>query len=141
MREAPEEKALPRLRDVARELALEGLSAHEIQRKLRERFAAGIPALSALERIIRETDAAGQAMGPPPEKIFPRILGSVAILMGSGALYMGNGIGGRYSPAGFGGVAVILGLVLLFRPQWAGRDAYPHFDFTWSGLLRKNRRD
>lgn len=130
----------PRPRDVAKDLALKGLSAHEIRRELQKQFETGIPDVAALEGVIREVDAAGHAIGPPPGRIFPGIVGGMAVLMGTGSLWMGLGSGMRF-PAVLGGTALILGLVLLFRPQSARSDANPLFDSTLPDFRGKNRRN
>jgi hypothetical protein len=55
-----------------------------------------------------------------PGTVFPRLIGFVAVLTGIGGMVLGAGGPwfSRYSPGGFGLIALVLGTILIVRPLW-----------------------
>lgn len=72
-----------------------------------------------LEKIFVEAAMARRMMPPKVNKTLPRVIGVIAILMGIAAIYIGSdglSVGRRYSPRGYGYLAIILGVVLIVKP-------------------------
>lgn len=108
----------------AKELAMNHMSAAAISQVLEKEGLGGFLNQFELEKIVAE---AGWIRGMLPEKpktTFPRIIGLIAVIMGIAAILL-EGPGPsvrRYSPSGYGFLAVILGLVLIFKPSSAKTD-------------------
>lgn len=108
--------------DAAKDLALEGLSAAMIRTKLEERGFGGLLEQEEIESIITEIVAVRNLVPQRPSRIWPRVVGVIAILMGLGGIALGGSQSARYSPNGYGLWAVILGIVLVIKPGWSNED-------------------
>lgn len=104
--------------EIVKTLALEGRPVHRIDQELDDLGLGGALHPTEIERILIEVEAARAMIPPRPSRNWPRAVGIISILVGSAALPLGGGIG-RYSPAGYGCLAILLGLVLILRPDWS----------------------
>ena len=104
--------------ETVKDLAIQGRSFRRIERELGKLGLSGILRDDEIESIVSQAEVARGLMPPRPSRKWPRMLGAISILLGMIALPLGGGIG-RYSPAGYGCLAIILGLVLVLRPDWS----------------------
>lgn len=108
--------------DAVRDLAMEGLSAADIQKTLEARGMAGHPGQSEIEAIVTEVRAGMNLVPQRPSRILARMIGVIAIVMGIVGLMIGTLDQFhvyRYSPGGYGLLTVILGAILVIRPSWS----------------------
>lgn len=127
-------------REFAFDLAVAGRSAWRIQKELEKRGWAGKVNALQMEKIM---DEAGMMRSFQPARhgvFWPRVLGSLALTMGVGAMLLNHGFFSegesrrsfleavvegfmnafyRWSPDRYGTMAIILGLILLIKPRWA----------------------
>ncbi|MFT4176491.1 MAG: hypothetical protein QM627_07525 [Luteolibacter sp.] len=108
--------------EIAKKLAVEGRSASAIQSELDKNGYGGLLDPLQIEMIVTEARAAANLIPKRPSHVWPRILGIVAVLMGFGGLALDDFAGSshRYHPYGAGLLAVILGIILILKPGWAG---------------------
>lgn len=107
--------------DTVKDLAIQGTSFQRIERELRKLGLSGLLHDDEIENIINQAAIARELMPFRPSRKWPRMIGMLAILLGMIALSLRGG-GGRYSPAGYGIIAIILGLVLVLKPDWSDTD-------------------
>ena len=107
-------------REVAKSLACEGLSAPSIEKELQAREMDGLLDRAEIESIATAARAAGAMIPRGPSTNLSRVIGFLAVLFGLGGILIGGGSIGRYSPASLGLGAIILGLILILKPGWAG---------------------
>ena len=110
-------------REVARERAMElAMKYDEMEQLVSALEAEGLGGLldeSELEQIYLEAMMVRRMLPPKTKKTLPRVIGVIAILMGIAAIYIGSdgpSVGRRYSPRGYGYLAIILGVVLIVKP-------------------------
>ncbi len=75
---------------------------------------------SELETIYLEAMMVRRMLPPRTKKTLPRVIGVIAIFMGIAAVYIGSdgpSVGRRYSPGGYGYLAIILGVLLIVKPS------------------------
>jgi hypothetical protein len=107
------------VREVIDEMAMKGLSAAAIGKELKKK---------SMDGVIDRFEIEQQSLLPRrPSKTLPRIVGAVALLAGIAAIAIGSSgaeisVGRRYSPARYGIVAVVLGLILIVKPGLSGED-------------------
>lgn len=107
-------------KELAKTLAAEGHSATKIRTELDEQGFEGLLGHIEIESLVIAAGAAKNLVPSRPSRLWPRVVGLIAVLLGLGGIALGGlGIGGRYSPAGLGATALILGLILLIKPGWA----------------------
>lgn len=104
--------------ETVKDLAIQGRSFQRIERELGKLGLSGILRDDEIESILSQAEVARELIPPHPSRRWPRVVGALAILLGMIALPLGGGIG-RYSPAGYGCLAIILGLVLILKPGWS----------------------
>lgn len=102
----------------ARELAFKGWHPLKIGKALDKKGLGGLLHLVEIEALAREAGMARSLALRRPSRWLPRTVGMIAILLGIGAVSLGGGMG-RHSPAGYGILAVIFGLVLVIKPGWS----------------------
>ena len=119
---SPAEKA----RALTEELALKGASIRAIRRQLKKSGLEESISPFEIEQITLRTEALKGFLPRQPGTVLPRVIGTLAILMGIGAMWLGTNapppVHGRYSPGGYGMAALILGLVLILKPQFSRED-------------------
>ncbi len=108
----------------AKELALQYGNANKVAQCLEKEGLAGFLERSELESIITETEFIRHLLPAKPKKLFPRILGVIAVIMGIAAMSLGGGIPAvrGYSPGVYGIAAIVLGLILIIKPAAAKTD-------------------
>jgi len=104
-----------------KELAFKGMGSARIERILEKEGYVGLIDPWELEALINQAAAARSLLQKGPGKTLPRIIGIISILLGIAAISLGSGPG-RYSPAGYGWPAVILGVILLLKPCWGSTE-------------------
>jgi len=118
---SPAEKA----RALTEELALKGASIRAIRRQLKKSGLEESISPFEIEQITLRTEALKGFLPRQPGTVLPRVIGTLAILMGIGAMWLGTNappVHGRYSPGGYGMAALILGLVLILKPHFSRED-------------------
>ena len=108
-------------------MAMKGLSAAAIGKELKKKSMDGVIDRFEIEQRVTKVRALQSLLPRRPSKTLPRIIGVVALLAGIAAIAIGSsgseGAGGRrYSPARYGIVAVVLGLILIVKPGLSGED-------------------
>lgn len=112
-------------RSLVRDLALADKSCDDIQNAL---VRAGLGTAMDFDEIqvIRYEVAAGRALGGPKEHhLGVRFFGLIAVLIGVGAMSLQFGSDlhiRRFSPSGWGLIAMVFGLILLIWPKAAKFD-------------------
>ena len=104
------------------DLAMEGLSAADIQKTLKERGIVVHLGQAEIDDIVTEVRAGMNLAPRRPSWLLARVVGVIAILMGIVGLAIGTLDQfhvDRYSPGGYGLLAVILGAILVIRPSWS----------------------
>ena len=115
-------------RDEARERAIELAIKHgsiiPVASTLDSEGLGGLLERFELESIIVEADSIRRLLPERPRKTLPRIIGLVAVTIGSAGMWIGTGAAsvGRHSPGGYGILAVILGVILIVKPSSANTD-------------------
>ena len=104
---------------------LAGKSLQVVRREIDDKGWEGILGDVRIERISIRVKAAQELKPPKLGKFLPRLIGTIAILLGVGAIIIdgGTSYSSRYSPGRYGWVALILGVILVVKPS--ARD----FDF------------
>jgi hypothetical protein len=118
---SPAEKA----RDLTESLALKGKSVSSIKKQLKKNGLEHAISPFEIEQITLRTEALKGFLPHRPGTLLPRMIGTAAILMGLGAMWLGSHgprVPGRYSPGGYGLIALVLGLVLILKPAASGQD-------------------
>ena len=115
--------------EIVRELAFKGYSREKILRKLKARRMDQRLDPEELQSIMREARVAKAYTSRRPSRVLPRLIGVLAIIMGIGAVMvdfntpdMPTPTARRYSPTGFGFIAIVLGLILIFKPGSSNED-------------------
>ncbi len=111
--------------DAIKDLALKGLTATDIQRILEKREILVELDQAEIDAIITEVKAGMNLVPERPSRVWSRVIGIIAILLGFAGLAIGtlNSVQvRRYSPAGGGLLAVILGTILVIKPSWSDED-------------------
>lgn len=110
-------------KDVVKDLAMEGLTAADIQKTLEERGIAVHLDQTEIDAIVTEVRAGMNLVSQRPSRKLARVIGVIAILVGTAGLAIGTldqfHVRG-YSPGGYGLIAVILGAILVIKPSWSG---------------------
>ena len=108
----------------AKELALKTSNAEAIRKKLEDEGLGGIIDRYELDAIMAEAAYIRRMLPERPRKVLPRIVGTIAVVLGVAAMWIGrNGPSvRRYSPGGYGLAAVILGTILIVKPSAAKTD-------------------
>ena len=110
-------------KDAVQDLAMDGLTAEDIQKTLEERGTGCHLAQTEIEGIVTEVRAGLNLVPPRPSWILARVVGVIAILMGMVGLAIGTldqfHVYSRYSPGGYGLLAFILGAILVIKPSWS----------------------
>jgi hypothetical protein len=113
-------------RALTEELALKGASISAIKKQLKKSGLDESISPFEIEQITLRTEALKGFLPRRPGTTLPRVIGTIAVLMGIGAMWLGTNGGppvhGRYSPGGYGMAALILGLVLILKPQFSRED-------------------
>ena len=109
-------------KDAVQDLAMDGLTAEDIQKTLEERGTGCHLAQTEIEGIVTEVRAGLNLVPRRPSWILARVIGVIAILIG----IVGLAIGTldqfhvyRYSPGHYGLLAFILGAILVIKPSWS----------------------
>lgn len=111
----PAEKA----RELVESLALKGATIRTIQKQLEKEDLGKWITPFEIEQIMLRAEAVKGILPHQPGTLLPRVIGGGAVLMGFGAMWLGTGgfhVPGRYSPAGYGVIALVLGIVLILKP-------------------------
>ena len=106
------------------ELALMHGNANLIARSLENEGLGHLLERFELDSLVAETESIRRMLPERPRKTLPRVIGLVAIIMGVAGMWIGTGGASvrRYSPGGYGIVAVILGVILILNPSSAKTD-------------------
>ena len=113
------------VREVIDAMAMKGLSAAAIGKELKKKSMDGVIDRFEIEQRVTKVRALQSLLPRRPSRTLPRIVGAVALLAGIAAIGSrgADGVGGRrYSPARYGIVAVVLGLILIVKPGLSGED-------------------
>src|SRR6478609_7540691 len=102
----------------AKEFAFQHGSVSVVARCLEEEGFGGLLDRSDIEAIVTETEFIRGMLPESPNKLMPRIIGVIAVIMGVAAMSLGGMPSARgYSPAGYGLPALILGIILIVKPS------------------------
>ena len=103
------------------ELAYSGESIEAIQDELRRNGLDSVLREQELEAKYFEARAAKRMIPKHESKVLPRIIGVISILLGCCGIWLtvGSEISSSRSPGGLGFFSVIVGLVLLIKPDWS----------------------
>jgi hypothetical protein len=114
-------KTRDKTREHAMELALQHKNAQQIADLLEEQGLGGILDRFEIESIFVESESVRRMLPERPSKILPRIIGLIAVIIGIAGIWIGvgNSFSSNYSLAGYGIAAVILGIILIFKPYSA----------------------
>jgi uncharacterized protein YjeT (DUF2065 family) len=114
-------KTRDKTREHAMELALQHKNSQQIADLLEEQGLGGILDRFEIESIVVESESVRRMLPERPSKILPRIIGLIAVIIGIAGIWIGvgNSFSSNYSLAGYGIVAVILGIILIFKPYSA----------------------
>ncbi len=93
---------------------MKGGTKRAIRRSLDAEGMGGLLDDYEIEAIITEARAAGHFIPRRESPVLPRLTGIVAVIMGTGSILFASG---RY-----GLLAIVLGLLLIFKPGWAKDD-------------------
>lgn len=106
------------LKDWVEEQFLQGVSVRKLHRDLESREWTGILSDYQIEQISVRVGAVLSLKPSKLGKCLPRVVGVLAIVLGIGAIVVGQGgpHSGRYSPTRYGIFALILGVILVVRP-------------------------
>ncbi len=115
------------VREVIDGMAMKGLSAAAVGKELKKKSMDGVVDRFEIEQRVTKVRALQALLPRRPSKTLPRIVGAVALLAGIAAIAIGSSgaevsVGRRYSPARYGIVAGVLGLILIVKPGLSGED-------------------
>lgn len=111
-----------------KDLVCEGVTCpDEVEARLRLRNLGGLLSTEEIAALVIEAHAALSLIPPRPSRVWPRLIGIIAILMGIAAIYIEKdsqmSSPRRYSPAGYGLFAILLGITLILKPTWGKENA------------------
>jgi hypothetical protein len=111
-------------RERAKELALKTGNTGAIRKKLEDEGLGGLIDRYEIDAIVTEAAYIRRMLPDRPRKVLPRIVGTIAVVLGVAAMWIGSKGPSvrRYSPGGYGLVAVILGAILIVKPGAAKTD-------------------
>ncbi len=117
--------------ELAKDLALKGMPEHKIWVELRKRDLADFIAPHEMEAIILEVNCGRNLAPRRTSNWLPRTVGIIAILLGICGIYIGtkdyptsSRSTHRYNPAGLGIFALIVGSILVIKPNKAKDDPF-----------------
>lgn len=115
--------------DRAIELAIESGDVDSITKALRDEGFGGLLSDDELMSIVIEAGMMRQIQQNRPRYTLVRVIGVVAVLMGGCAILLGGGDDSlseaqlrKYSPMGWGTIALVVGLVLIVKPSLGKSD-------------------
>jgi hypothetical protein len=111
-------KSLNKTREHAMDFALQHKDARQIADLLEEQGLGGMLDQFELESIVIESESVRRMLPERLGRALPRIIGLIAVALGIAGLWIGvgNSFSSDYSLSGYGIAAVILGIILIFKP-------------------------
>lgn len=107
--------------ELVRDLVFSGSTLEEIKGELRRRSLDSAITQQELEGLYYEARAARGIVSRPSSKFLPRIIGAIAIVLGCFGIWLGTGseMQTKRSPQGYGFCSLVLGLILVVKPEWS----------------------